>query len=174
MLWRRPLTVDIGGISTMGIQHMRRSVLLLIALTMVAAGCSSSGDTSSDAVDVTVASLVPESVDRCEEVDPLVLDYLTTGIVVDGITLPWGYAVKSGDFPDVWMVAAAVENDTDIDYGTWAIRAGTWPTDYIGAVAVDEIAHRVSDWGEGLDVEITPAVDGVRSAGACAIARLDG
>jgi hypothetical protein len=131
---------------------------------------------SSGATLVTAASrnLVPESVDRCEEVDPLVLDYLRGGIVVEGITLPWGFTVKSQDFPDVWMVAVAAENDTDIDYGTWAIRAGTWPTEYVGAVAVDEIAVRVSDWGEGTDVIITPAIDGVRSAGACAIARWDG
>ena len=153
---------------------MRRSVLLLMTFAILVAACSSSDDTSSDPAEVTVASLIPESPDRCEEVDPLVLDYLRTGIVVEGITMPWGFAVKSQDYPDVWMVAAAVENDTDIDYGTWAIRAVTWPTDYFGAVSVDEIAKRVSDWGEGIDIEITPAVDGVRSAGACAIARLDG
>lgn len=153
---------------------MRRSVVLLVTLAILVAACSSSDDTSSDLAEATIGSLVPESPDRCEEADPLVLDYLRSGIVVEGMTMPWGFAVKSQDFPDVWMVAAAVETDTDIDYGTWAIRAGTWPTDYVGAVSVDEIAKRVSDWGEGIDVIITPAIDGVRSAGACAIARLDG
>ena len=154
---------------------MRRFALLLVALTVISAGCSSSSDSSGEIVGTTSSgNLIPESPDRCEEVDPLVLDYLHSGIVVEGITLPWGYAVKSQDFPDVWMVAAAVENDTDIDFGTWAIQAGVWPTEYIGAVAVDEIAKRVSDWGENIDVIITPAIDGVRSAGACAIARLDG
>lgn len=154
---------------------MRRFTLLLVALAVIATACSSSSDSSGATVGTAASgNLVPESVERCEEVDPLVLDYLQGGIVVEGITLPWGFAVKSQDFPDVWMVAAAVENDTDIDYGTWAIRAGAWPTEYIGAVSVDEIAKRVSDWGEGIDVIITPAIDGVRSAGACAIARLDG
>jgi hypothetical protein len=154
---------------------MRRVALLLGVLAVTATGCISSGDSSGATVGTAASgNLVPESVERCEEVDPLVLDYLQGGVVVEGITLPWGFAVKSQDFPDVWMVAAAVENDTDIDFGTWAVRAGTWPTEYIGAVSVDEIAKRVSDWGEGIDIIITPAIDGVRSAGACAIARLDG
>jgi hypothetical protein len=154
---------------------MRRLTLLLVAVLVVAVGCISSSDSGGATGDTdTSGSLVPESVERCEEVDPLVLDYLQTGIVVDGVTLPWGFAVKSQDFPDVWMVAAAVKNDTDIDYATWAIRAGTWPTDYVGAVAVDEIAKRLSNWGDDIDVIITPAIDGVRSAGACAIVRLDG
>lgn len=148
---------------------MRRMTLLIAALTVVAAACSS------DTIDTgtTPGTGLPESPERCEVVDQQVLDYLQTGIVIDGLQLEWGFSVKSTDYPDVWIVAAGVKGPDDEDFATWAIRAGNWPTDYVGVVSVDEIAMTISSWGEQTDVIVTPATSGVKSAESCAIAKLD-
>ncbi|MFO7699815.1 MAG: hypothetical protein R6W79_04315 [Acidimicrobiia bacterium] len=146
---------------------MRRVVIIIGLTAVLAAGCST-GDSGT-----TPATGLPENPERCEEADPRVLDFLRTGIVVDEVELPWGFAVKSQDFSDVWIVTAAVEIPGDIDYGTWAIRARVWPESYVGAVSVDEIAMRVSNFGEGTDIVVTNAADGVLSAQSCAIARLE-
>ncbi len=145
---------------------MRRLFIFMVAVAVVLAGCSS-GDSSS-----TPDTGLPPDVDRCEELDPLVLDFLRSGLVVDDALLPWGYSVKSTDYVDVWIVTAGVESGGELDYGTWAIRAGTWPTDYVGAVTVDEIAAEITDFGADSDIIVTDATNGVYSAVACAIARL--
>ena len=145
---------------------MRRLSIFMVAVAVVLAGCSS-GDSSS-----TPDTGLPPDVDRCEELDPLVLDFLRSGLVVDDALLPWGYSVKSTDYVDVWIVTAGVESGGELDYGTWAIRAGTWPTDYVGAVTVDEIAAEITDFGADSDIIVTDATNGVYSAVACAIARL--
>lgn len=148
---------------------MRRLILLIAALLVVVAACSS--DTSDTGT--TPDTGLPEDPERCEVVDQQVLDYLQTGITVEGLDLPWGFSVKSTDYPDVWIVAAGVTGADDEDFATWAIRAGNWPTDYVGVVSVDEIAMTISSWGEQTDVIITPATSGVRSAETCAIAKLE-
>jgi hypothetical protein len=144
---------------------MRRLFIFMLAVAVVPAGCSS-GDSS------TPDTGLPPDVARCEELDPLVLDFLRSGLVVDDAVLPWGYSVKSTDYVDVWIVTAGVESGGELDYGTWAIRAGTWPTDYVGAVTVDEIAAEITDFGADSDIIVSDATNGVYSAVACAIARL--
>jgi hypothetical protein len=146
---------------------MRRTIAMVIAAVMLASGCSTG--TSDSPPDTGL----PPDTDRCEEVDPLVLDFLRTGITMDGVDLIWGYAVKSTDYADVWIVAAGVEGGDELDYGTWAVRAGTWPTDYSGAVSINELAMTISDWGDQSDIIVTGATNGVYSAEACAIERLD-
>lgn len=150
---------------------MRRLVTVVAALVLVLAACSNdSADTGT-----TPDTGLPDNPDRCEVAPQEVLDYLSTGITSEDVTvpLPWGFTVKSTDYPDVWVVTAGVQIPGDEDFGTWAIRAITWPTDYVGAVAVDEIAKTVSEWGEDTDIIVTNALDGVTSATACAIAKLD-
>ncbi len=148
---------------------MRRLIFLTAALMLVVAACST------DTIDTgtTPGTGLPEDPERCEVVDQQVLDYLQTGVTVEGIDLPWGFSVKSTDYPDVWIVAAGVVGANDEDYGTWAIRAGNWPTEYVGVVSVDEIAKTISNWGENTDVIVTNATNGILSAQTCAIARLE-
>ncbi|MGI9528369.1 MAG: hypothetical protein ACR2NG_01555 [Acidimicrobiia bacterium] len=148
---------------------MRRLTLLTAALMLVVAACST------DTIDTgtTPGTGLPESPERCEVVDQQVLDYLQTGITVDDLELVWGFSVQSTDYPDVWIVAAGVQGPNDEDFATWAVRAGNWPTEYVGVVSVDEIAMTISSWGEQVDVIVTPATSGVKSAEACAIARLE-
>lgn len=146
---------------------MHRIVTMAVAAVLVLSGCG--GDDSGSTSDTGV----PEGAERCEELGPRQLDFLRAGVVVDDVTLPWGYSVKSGDYDDVWIVTAGVQIPDDIDYGTWAVRAGASPTEYIGAVAVDEIAMRISSYGDESDIIVTSATDGVRSAQACALERLD-
>ena len=151
---------------------MRRWILLVALLALMGAACSS--DSSSDGGESTTDTGPVESVERCEELDPLVLDFLRSGLTVEA-SLPWGFSVKSGDYDDVWIVTAAVEADVlaEAAYGTWAIRAGNWPSEYIGAVAVDEIAKQISSFGDEIDVIVSESTDGVMSAQACAIARIE-
>lgn len=146
---------------------MRRIVIVAVAAVLMISGCG--GDDTS----TTSEPDSPEEAQSCEDLGPLQLDFLRSGIVVDDVTLPWGYAVKSGDYDDVWIVTAGVQIPDDIDYATWAVRAGATPTEYIGAVAVDEIAMRISSFGDESDIIVTSATDGVRFAQACALERLE-
>jgi hypothetical protein len=146
---------------------MRRLLLVAATLALITSAC---GDSDSG---TTTDTGLPEDPDRCEVVDQQVLDYLSTGLVTDDVSLPWGFSVKSTDYPDVWIIAAGVEDQDQSDYATWAIRAGNWPTEYVGTVAVDELAKLITNWGEGVDVIVTDATNGIKSARACAIARLD-
>ena len=149
---------------------MRRIVVVLMMLALLVSACSSSGSDGQ-----TTDTGVPESLDRCEETDPRVLDYLRGGLIVDA-DIPWGFTVRSGDYPDVWIVAAAIDAPdvlNELAYGTWAIRADVWPTSYIGAVAQDEIAMLVSSFGDEADIIVVESTDGVRSAQDCAAARID-
>jgi hypothetical protein len=152
---------------------MRRLILLIPAVAIVAASCGGSGSTDTSDSQTTGTGL-PDSPDRCEVADPAVLAYLSDGFISEDFTMPWGFAVKTTDYPDVWIVAGAVQGPNDIDYGTWAIRAGTWPVDFIAAISVDLIAETVSVWGDDTSIEVSEFTDGVRSAGACAIEKLDG
>ncbi|MGI9665538.1 MAG: hypothetical protein ACR2N2_00325 [Acidimicrobiia bacterium] len=149
---------------------MRRLVLITALVALLAAACGSS-DTSDTGTPPDTG--LPDSPERCEELDPLVLDHLRSGLIVEA-SLPWGFSVKSTDYDDVWIVTAAVEADalTEKAFGTWAIRAGVWPSSYIGTVEVDEIAMRITDFGDG-SIVVTGATDGVLSAQACAQARIE-
>ena len=91
---------------------MRRWILVVALMALVVAACSSDSGSTTDTGPV-------EGVDRCEELDPLVLDFLRGGLTVDA-SLPWGFSVKSGDYEDVWIVTAAVEADVldEAAYGT--------------------------------------------------------
>jgi hypothetical protein len=146
---------------------MRRWILVVALMALVVAACSSDSGSTTDTGPV-------EGVDRCEELDPLVLDFLRSGLTVDA-SLPWGFSVKSGDYEDVWIVTAAVEADVldEAAYGTWAIRAGAWPSEYIGAVAVDEIAKQISSFGDDIDVIVSDSTDGVMSVQSCTVARIE-
>ena len=143
-------------------------VAIVFALLIAACGGSSSGAT---------VALSDEA--GCEEAPQQVLDYLTTGFVNDALTLDSGQTVKSGDYPDVWIVAGVLGGAEDLigdtaAIGIWAIRAGTWPTDYVGAVAVDSVAQVTTTWGDDVDLIVTVATDGVRAAEACALENLSG
>lgn len=67
---------------------------------------------------------------------------------------------------------AATSSDTTVAeaIGIWAIRAGTWLIDYVGAVGVDTIAQVTTTWGESTDIVATSATDGVMAAEACSLA----
>lgn len=145
-----------------------RRLILMIAVLMAVAGACSSGDSGS-----TTDTGLPDSPDRCEPAPEAVLDYLQTGLTSDDLVIQWGFAVKSTDYPDVWIVTTGIQGPNDEDFATFAIRAGAWPTEYIGAVAVGELSQTISTWGDDVDVIVTPATDGVTSAEACAIARLE-
>lgn len=116
---------------------MRRLVPLVGLAVLVAAcgGTSSSTDDGNEAAQNTEAG--------CEEAPQEVLDYLATGFVVDELGFDSGQVVKSGDHPDVWIVAGILTNADGVvgesadneAIGIWAIRAGTWPTDYVGATS---------------------------------------
>ena len=147
---------------------MRRLILATAVLAMVVAACSSSDDSGSPP-----DTGLPDSPERCEEAPQQVLDYLATGLVSDDLVIEWGYAVKSTDYTDVWIVTTGIQGPNDQDFATFAIRAGTWPTDYVGAVAVGELSQTISTWGDNVDIIVTSATDGVTSAEACALARLE-
>lgn len=83
---------------------MRRLFIFMVAVAVVLAGCSS-GDSSS-----APDTALPPDVDRCEELDPLVLDFLRSGFVVDDAVLPWGYSVKSTDDVDVDIIVMDATN----------------------------------------------------------------
>lgn len=144
---------------------MRRVLILIAVLALAVTACSSDGST--DTVPV-------EDPERCEELDPLVLDHLRSGLTVDTATLEWGYSVKSNDYPDVWMVTAAGEGESFGEgYGTWAIQAAVWPDQYLATLAVDTVAQAITDFGEDSGLIVTPNTDGFRSVQACTIIRLD-
>ena len=146
---------------------MRLAIVTAVFAMIIAACGGSSSDTT----------MAPSEVAGCEEAPQQVLDYLATGFVNDALTLESGQAVKSGDYPDVWIVAGVLGGaedligDTDA-IGIWAIRAGTWPTEYVGAVAVDNVAQATTTWGDDVDLVVTSATDGVRAAEACALGTL--
>ncbi|MEN8114472.1 MAG: hypothetical protein ABFS21_08790 [Actinomycetota bacterium] len=144
---------------------MRRTVLVFV-FALILAACG--GGTSTPSAD-----------EVCEEAPQQVLDYLATGFVNDAITFDSGQAVKSGDYPDVWIVAGVLGGADDLigdadAIGIWAIQAGTWPTDYVGSVAVDNVAKATSTWGEEGNYVVNRATDGVVQAEACALASLGG
>ena len=146
---------------------MRRVILVMAVLMVVAAACSSSDSGS------TTDTGLPDDPERCEPAPQAVLDYLQTGLTSDELTIEWGYAVKSTDYEDVWIVTTGIQGPNDQDFATFAIRAGVWPTEYIGAVAVGELSQTISTWGDNIDVIVTTATDDVTSAEACALARLE-
>lgn len=138
------------------------SVCAAFAMLLAACGSSSSGTTEA-----------PMEAAGCEDAPQQVLDYLATGFVNDDLTLESGQVVKSGDYPDVWIVAGFLGGADDLigdtaAIGIWAIRAGTWPTDYVGATAVDNVAEVTTTWGDSVDIIVTSATDGVRAAELCA------
>ncbi|MEN8233974.1 MAG: hypothetical protein ABFR89_03530 [Actinomycetota bacterium] len=143
---------------------MRRTILVVVfALLLAACGGSST----------------PSAEEVCEEAPQEVLDYLATGFVNDAITLESGQAVKSADYPDVWVVAGILGGADDLigdadAIGLWAIQAETWPTDYVGAVAVDNVGKATTTWGESGNFVVNRATDGVVKAEACALASLNG
>lgn len=147
---------------------MRRLIVVVALMGLLGSACGSSSDTGTPP-----DTGLPDSPDRCEPAPQPVLDYLSTGLVIDELTMPWGFAVKSTDYPDVWIVSTGVEGPNDSDIATFAIRAGTWPTEYFGAVAVGEFSQTITNWGENVDIIVTSATDGVTSAEACALARLE-
>ncbi len=143
-------------------------VIAVLSLLLAACGGSSSGTTEA-----------PSDAAGCEDAPQQVLDYLATGFVNDTLTLESGQVVKSGDYPDVWIVGGVLGGADDLigdadAIGIWAIQAGTWPTDYVGAVAVDNVAQVTTTWGDDVDIVVTAATDGVRAAEACTLATLSG
>lgn len=143
-----------------------RAVIAVAVFSVLIASCASSSS------ETTVA---PAESIGCEDAPQQVLDYLATGFVNDALAFKSGQTVKSGDYPDVWIVAGALDNSQDLvgdaeAIGIWAIRSETWPTEYVGAVAVDNIAQVTTTWGESTDIIVTSATDGVMAAEACALA----
>jgi hypothetical protein len=81
-----------------------------------------------------------------------------------------GYAVKSHDFANVWMVAAKIYGpsiENGAGPGVWAISGD--PNAPGLTYAVDGYAKSFSDWGDAskTDAAITSFSDGVQEAKAC-------
>jgi ABC-type Fe3+-hydroxamate transport system substrate-binding protein len=148
---------------------MRHAIITTI-LALLLAACSGSSSGTTEA---------PDEAAGCEDAPQQVLDYLATGFVNDALTLESGRVVESHDYPGVWIVAGVLGGAEDLigdadAIGIWAIRAGKWPTDYVGAVAVDSVAQATTTWSDDVDIVVTAATDGVRVAEACTLAALSG
>lgn len=146
---------------------MRRLVLIFALVALITAACSS-GDSGTPP-----DTGLPDNPDRCEELDPLVLDHLRSGLTVEA-SLPWGFSVKSTDYDDVWIVTAAVDGDVLAEkaFGTWAIRAGVWPSAYEATAEVDEVAKLITDFSDG-SIIVSDSTDGILSAQTCAQVRIE-
>ena len=149
-----------------------RLALLACAIFMLAA-CSETdtagGDNRTESPQATAPATTVTG--RCEKVSSALLNAIAEGLTVSGGgTLREGYAVKSNDFAEVYMVAADIQG-TGMEGGG---EIGVWATNSLdggGSIfAVDGLAKEFSDWGDGdtTDANITQSSDGVSEAKECA------
>jgi hypothetical protein len=157
--------------TTGAVVRIRFMIGVACVLTMV--GCGGTDTTDSD--NRTQSPQEPAApttvVGRCEKVSSAALNAIAEGLTVTGGgTLREGYAVKSKDFNQVYMVAADIQGtgmEGNGEIGVWATNS----LDGSGSIfAVDRVAKEFSDWGHGdtTDANITPSSDGVSEAKECA------
>lgn len=140
------------------------AVLLCLAL----AGCGA-GETASDS-DAAPPSLAAPEPSRCVDVTPALLAAIAAGAEKDvgKLTLTVGSAVKSNDFENVFIVAAAVfAPGVDGETGVWATNSltpGKGTT-----LAVDGFAKQFAVWPDGdkSSAGVTLSADGVDEAKEC-------
>jgi hypothetical protein len=147
--------------------EMRRiGILLALAGAVAFGGCgesSSGGDGGGASQNAQKAS--------CRPAPKTVMERIEAGLTVDGGgKLRNGYAVRSGDFKKVYMVAADIQGPGlggKDDVGVWSVNSlGNGGSTY----AVDSMAQEFSDWGDAdkTDAAITASDDGVDEARSCA------
>jgi hypothetical protein len=152
---------------------MRIRWVVLALATVMLAGCGGTETAErGNRTESPQAAASPTTVmGRCEKVSSALLNAIAEGLTVTGGgTLRSGYAVKSKDFAEVYMVAADIQGvgtEGDSDIGVWATNS----LDGAGLIfAVDGHAKEFSDWGHGdtTDANITQSSDGVSEAKECA------
>ena len=152
---------------------MRMRLMIGVACVLTMVGCGGTDATDSD--NRTQSPQKPAApttvVGRCEKVSSALLNAIAEGLIVSGGgTLREGYAVKSKDFNQVYMVAADIQGtgmEGNSEIGVWATNS----LDGSGLIlAVDGLAKEFSDWGHGdtTDAHITQSSDGVSEAKECA------
>jgi hypothetical protein len=157
--------------NTGAVMRIRFMISVACVLTMV--GCGGTDTTNND--NRTQSPQKPAApttvVGRCEKVSSAVLNAIAEGLTVTGGgTLREGYAVKSKDFNQVYMIAADIQGTGMEGNG----EIGVWATNSLdgagGIFAVDGVAKEFSDWGHGdtTDAHITQSSDGVAEAKECA------
>lgn len=113
-----------------------------------------------------------ESATACTAVAPAVLTSIASGLTVSGGgTLRDGQAVRSGDFRNVWFVAAEIDGpglERDGDVGVWALNSLEPGGGLI--LSVDATARAFSDWPDGskTSAAVSMANSGASAAEACA------
>ena len=106
---------------------------------------------------------------RCIPVDRAMLNGIATGLdpLTTGV-LSNGWAVKSSDYKNVYMIAAVFRGAGFENVGVWASNSLQPGGGLI--MAVDGYAQEFSDWGDGdkTDARIRSTDDGVSEAKKCA------
>lgn len=137
---------------------MEKSILLAVALMLLAA-CAPNADLS-----------------RCVPATDAEISTISAGLVkvADGpMWLGEGWAVKSKDYKNVWMVAAYIygngeEMEKGVGPGVWA--HGGEQDDPRMILSAEAFARNFSTWerGDTTDAEISILSDGVKEAIQCA------
>jgi hypothetical protein len=134
---------------------------LLIAAVLLA-GCG--GSMAEKGTPSTTGPAVAASAPRCEAVPAALVATVASGLKTGSIRRV--QAVRSNDFPSVYMVAADLEgkgHDGKADLAVWATNklegAGT-------IYSVDTAATDASTWGPAPN-GISPTTDGVAQAQEC-------
>jgi hypothetical protein len=107
---------------------------------------------------------------RCEPVPPDVVAGIEEGLTMTGGTLRGAQAVRSGDFEQVWFVAADIQAaglEGNSDIAVWAMNDISAPGAGL-TIAVNGIAKEFSDWGAADQSDrFTPDDDGIAEAEQC-------
>jgi len=144
------------------------SLALAIALTACGAhGGADNGGTDGPVVTATPTSEPPASEpqsSRCEPGSAALVSAIESGLTVTGGgSLSNAYVVKSGDFENVYFVAARIEGEGLSDsVGVWATNG---PAGDASIFAAEAFAPEFSDWGEGPG--FTASDDGLSEARDC-------
>jgi hypothetical protein len=149
---------------------VRRTIVLAVVGIVAAGGCGQDQDSPSSGNGKRQATPTPTA--ACERASRELLDAIATGLDVGGgeSRLRNGYAVRSGVFEKVYMVAADIQGsgmEGPDDIGVWATNS---PEAEGVIYAVDAVAQEFSDWGDADKTQagITASSDGVDEARSCA------
>jgi hypothetical protein len=103
---------------------------------------------------------------KCLKVSPKIVKAIQTGLE-RGLTLRGARAVKSGDYRNVFMVAADIQGPGLKGKNDTAVWATNRLNDYGLIYSADALATEFSDWGNGPGFSSTD--DGVYEAKQCSI-----
>lgn len=124
--------------------------------------------------DAPKATEAPAPVSECQPASAGQLERIQAGVqgVATSNQVRRAWAVKSGDFNEVWMVAALIYGpgmETGAGPGAWAIN-GT-PDSPGLTLAVDAFAKEFSDWPDAskTDAALNGTEDGIADAKQCAM-----